>query len=33
VLAEIAEGALAICFLFLKAPRKVREFQEARQDR
>jgi ABC-type xylose transport system permease subunit len=33
VLAEIAEGALAIRFLFLKAPRKVREFQEAGQDR
>ena len=33
VLANIAEGALAIRFLFLKAPRKVREFQEAGQDR
>lgn len=33
VLANIAEGALAIRFLFLKVPRKVREFQEAGQDR
>jgi hypothetical protein len=33
VLANIAEGALAIRFLFLRAPRKVRELQEAGQDR
>ena len=31
VLANIAEGAPAIRFLFLKAPRKLRAFQEAGQ--
>ncbi|WP_263831620.1 hypothetical protein [Salinibacter sp.] len=33
VVANIAEGGLAVRILFLKAPRKVRELQEGAQDR